>query len=388
MAENYNKEHAASLEFVQNAVVDAYEKMQVWMTTHVDNLDYVQRIIAKLREAYRGGTWTSAMAYADAIDQCVKDMAAALQSAGANVGEKDLSEFAQMIYEVSALGYEVCILGASGTHYSLQEWTDYKAQHSGAVPEQKVVVAVITPYQSFVIGLPTQQSGGNTQYVTRAWGNTTDNVTGLYGQQACSFIDVLQNSLMFKSLENTQRMLLWYNPELLSHTNYDPSDPSKDYTQYSCVRFASKAELLTSGCQLDPTQQVYIVTEDESDGNTANNCYYWEGNGYTKRFVVPRFTNNITGSPAAEFAWQYKAYEDDTRQYSLPTTNHLLMLFVYYNEVNALLSAINFGTLPTGGTWTCQQYNAVSAYYVTVPSAYVNTNVKNYPYAVVPVAAL
>ena len=93
MAENYNKEHAASLEFVQNAVVDAYEKMQVWMTTHVDNLDYVQRIIAKLREAYRGGTWTSAMAYADAIDQCVKDMAAALQSAGANVGEKDLSEF-------------------------------------------------------------------------------------------------------------------------------------------------------------------------------------------------------------------------------------------------------------------------------------------------------
>ena len=157
---NYNEEHAASLAYVNDAVANAYDKMKVWMTTHVDQLDYVQRIIAKLREAYRGGTWTSAMEYADAINDCVIDMAAALRSAGAAVGTKDLSEFAQMIYEVSALGYEVCILGDSGTHYSVQEWTEYVAQH-GTTPEAHAVPAVITPYQSFTIGLPTVLSGAN-----------------------------------------------------------------------------------------------------------------------------------------------------------------------------------------------------------------------------------
>lgn len=48
----------------------------------------------------------------------------------------------------------------------------------------------------------------------------------------------------------------------------------------------------------------------------------------------------------------------------------------------------NFGTLPTGNTWTCQQNNANNAYYVTIPSANVNNNNKNNTNAVVPVAEL
>lgn len=385
---NYNKNHAASIDFVQQSVVEAYEKMQVWMTTHVDSLDYVQRIINKLREAYRGGTWDSAMAYADAINDCVIDMAAALRSAGAAVGTKDLSEFAQMIYEVSALGYEICILGASGTHYSVTDWTEYIAQH-GTPPEQNAVPAVITPYQSFVIGLPTVQTGTNTQYITKQWGNTTDLVTGLYAQQQGSFVNVLQNSLIFNSLENTRMMLMWYNPEKLPHTDYDPTDPSKDYSGYYCVRFATKADLLASGMMLPYNQQVYIVTTDESDNNTANNCYYWSGSAYVKRFVVPRVANGVTGSPCAEWAWDYKAWDGDTRQYTVPTTNHMLMMMVYFNEINACLAAINYGPLPSGSAWSCQQNNAIVAYFVTIPSGTVGSSGnKTSTFAVVPVAAL
>ena len=383
---DYNKEHAASIEFVQDAVVEAYNKMMTWVTTHADQLDYVQRIIAKLREAYRGGSWTSAMEYANAINDCVIDMAAALRSAGAQVGEKDLSEFAQMIYEVSALGYEICILGDSGTHYSVQEWQEYVAQH-GTTPEAHAVPAVITPYQSFAIGLPTENTGGNYSYITKQWGNTTDNVYGVSNQQAGSFINVLQNSLMFASLDNTWRMLLWYNPEILPHTDYDPNDPSKDYGSYGCVRFATKAEMEASGQHLSLDKQVYVVTNDETD-NTTNQCYYWEGSRYVRRFQVPRVANNITGSPAAQQAWQYKAHANDARQWVLPTTNHLLMMYVYYNEINACLAAINRGTLPTGNTWTCQQNTAGNACCVSIPSAYVNNVNKNITYAVVPVAAL
>ena len=386
MAGDYNKNHAATIDFVQDSVVNAYEKMMTWVTTHADQLDYVQRIIAKLREAYRGGSWTSAMEYANAINDCVIDMAAALRSAGAAVGDKDLSEFAQMIYEVSALGYEICILGDSGTHYSVEEWNEYIAQH-GTTPEAHAVPAVITPYQSFVIGLPTVASGSNYTYTNLQWGNTTDNVYGVSNQQAGSFINVLQNSLMFASLDNTWRMLLWYNPETLPHTDYDPNDPTKDYGAYGCIRFATKAEMEASGQHLSLDKQVYIVTNDETD-NTTNQCYYWEGSHYVRRFVVPRVMNNITGSPAAQFAFTYKVHENDARQWAMPTTNHLLMMYVYYNEINACLAAINRGTLPTGLTWACQQYNANYAYFVTIPSANVNYNSKNSTYAVVPVAAL
>ncbi len=133
-------------------------------------------------------------------------------------------------------------------------------------------------------------------------------------------------------------------------------------------------------------QQVYVVTTD-TDG-ASNVAYYWSGAAYTKRWTVPRVANNITGSPAAEFAWQYKAWNGDTRQWTLPTINHLLMMYVYYTEINACLSALNHGTLPTGNSWSCQQYGAGTATYVTVPSGTVNSTSKSITYAVVPVAAL
>ena len=206
-------------------------------------------------------------------------------------------------------------------------------------------------------------------------------------QQVGSFLNVLQNSLMFASYDNTWRMLLWYNPEVLPHTNYDPSDPDRDYGSYGCIRFATKAEMEASNQRLSLDKQVYVVTNDESD-NTTNQCYYWEGSRYVRRFQVPRVANNITGSPAAEFAFQYKVHEGDVRQWALPTTNHLLMMFVYYNEINACLAAINRGTLPTSNSWTCQQGNASNAYCVAIPSANVVNYYKTNPYAVVPVAAL
>ena len=64
------------------------------------------------------------------------------------------------------------------------------------------------------------------------------------------------------------------------------------------------------------------------------------------------------------------------------------MMYVYYSQINTLLYASHHSTLPTGNSWTCQQYNANYAYCVAVPSAYVINGSKNYTYPVVPVAAL
>ena len=384
MANTYNENHVPTLGMVEDLVLMAVNSVKSWTTDNVDKTELMKHIKTQLDLANREVIGETAAEKAQALLKSVNAIAAALRSVGAVVGDDTpFSQFATLVTQISANGYEVCILGKSGTHYTAGEWQLYIDQH-GTTPEDGAVIAVITPYQSFVIGLPPAVGGG---YVTRTWGNTTDNVLGLYGQQTGSMINVLKNRLDFHSLENTYRMLLWYDPEVLPHCDYDPSDPNKDYGAYGCVRFATKAEMEASGQHLAYSQQVYIVTNDETDG-TTNMCYYWEGSKYVRRFAVPRVANNITGSPAAKYAWEYKAWGGDTRQWTLPTINHLLMMYVYYNAINTCISTLNRSPLPTGGSWSCQQNNANGAYYVAIPSAGVNYYGKGNPCAVVPVAAL
>ena len=384
MAETYNGNHAATLDMVEDLTLMAVSSIKSWTLDNVDKTEIMKHIKAQLDLANREVIGTTAAEKAQALLNSVTAIATALRSAGAVVGDDTpFAQFATLVRQIAATGYEICILGRSGTHYTPGEWQLYIDQH-GTTPEDGAVPAVITPFQSFVIGLP-PQSGA--LYPTKHWGNTTDLVQGLYANQTGSFLNVLQNNLIFFSLENTWRMLLWYDPEVLPHTNYDPNDPTKDYGSYGCVRFATKAEMEASGQHLAFDQQVYIVTADETD-NTANQCYYWEGSRYVRRFPVPRVANNITGSPAAKEAWEYKAWDGDTRQWSLPTINHLLMMYVYNTEINTCISVLNHSALPTGNSWSCQQSNAGSAGYVTIPSASVTSNYKTYPYAVVPVAAL
>ena len=381
MTETYNENHAPTLGMVEDLVLMAISSVKSWTTENVDKTEIMKHIKAQLDIANRQVVGTTAAEKCQHLINCIDAITGALRSAGAIVtDETPLAEYATLVRQISASGYEVCILGKSGTHYAADEWLEYERVH-GTTPETGAVVAVITPFHSFVIA-PAGQEG----YKNLQWGNTTDSVTGLYSQQTGSFIDVLQNSLNFRSLENTYRMLLWYDPEVLPHCDYDPSDQDKDYGPYACIRFANHAEMENSGQHLMYDQQVYIVTED-TDG-TANVSYYWAGNGYTKRFVVPRVANNITGSHAAKKAWQHVAYDGDTRQWTLPTINHLLMMYVYYTPINTCLSVLDRSPLPAGYSWSCQQSNASYAYFVTIPSANMNLTYKTNACAVVPVAAL
>lgn len=382
MNDTYNANHVPTLGMVEDLVLMAVNSVKSWTTDNIDRTELVANIKAQLDIANREVIGDTAAEKCQHLLNCINDITTALRNAGAVIPDSTpLSDFATLITQISATGYEVCILGKSGTHYSAAEWSEYIAQHD-TTPEE-AVVAVITPFQSFVIGTA-PQSG----YPTRQWGNATDSVLGLYSQQQGSFLNVLQNSLIFNSLENTYRMLLWYDPEVLPHINYDPSAPDNDYESYACVRFATKAEMEASGLQLAYDRQVYIVTDDETD-STTDQAYYWDGTAYTRRFQVPRVANSITGSPAAKYAWEYKAWDGDTRQYALPTTNHLLMMYVYYTQINACLSALDRSVLPTGSSWTCQQLSANNAYGVIIPSCAVSNYIKtNFNVTVVPVAAL
>lgn len=303
--------------------------------------------------------------YLAATIQMLKDN---MESMGYNVGNLTLRDLVNTI--TNATAGEVFILCPSGKRYTRLQWAAYVEEHNQE-PEQGAVVGVVTPYQSFCIA---------PYFTSAAWGNTTDSVPGLPSSQTGSFVNALQNSLVFQAYEGTKRMLLYYDPEVLGSE--------------FCTRVATKAalEALETGVPYD--MMTYIVTSDESflDANnqpTANVAYVWNSdNGWTRRFVVPRVANNITGSPAAKAAWTYKVNANDTRQWYLPTINHLLIMYVLYQKINQCLTELNLSALPTGGTWSCQQSTAVNASYVTIPSGNVNNNNKSNSYSVVRVSEL
>ena len=301
--------------------------------------------------------------YLAATVQILKDNMASM---GYEIGNLTLRDLVNTITNASA--GSVFILAPNGDRYTVAQYEAYKEAHDAGIAG--CVVGVITPYQSFRIA---------PAFTTATWANTTDTCPSLASSQTGSFVNVLKNELIFRAYENTRKILLYYDPETLGTDWY--------------TRVATKADLEAMDAGLLSDEQVYIVTSDESylDGEnnpTANVAYVWTGVAWSRRFVVPRVANNITGAPAAKAAWIFKMNAEDTCQWFLPTINHMLIMYVLNSRINECLYSINLSALPTGSSWTCQQSNANFACNVTIPSGNVSGNGKNYAYSVVRVSAL
>ncbi len=90
--------------------------------------------------------------------------------------------------------------------------------------------------------------------------------------------------------------------------------------------------------------------------------------------IVEGFQNStsgdIQGAPAAEAALAYKAFTlsrdglEDTSEWCLPTPAHLMIMFRWINEINAVLSAVwssDFGLILTGH-WSCGRWSNNEVY--------------------------
>ena len=93
---NFNDEHAASIGYVNDAVVEAFEKMQIWVTTHADQLEYVQHIGTILNSANRVSTDSRTVTErAQAVLASINAIVQAMISAGVDMQGVTTSEIAQ-----------------------------------------------------------------------------------------------------------------------------------------------------------------------------------------------------------------------------------------------------------------------------------------------------
>lgn len=81
-------------------------------------------------------------------------------------------------------------------------------------------------------------------------------------------------------------------------------------------------------------------------------------------------SSSVVGAPAAEAALAYKAFAlsrdgvEDTSEWCLPTPAHLMIMFRWINEINAVFSAIwsnDFG-LSLTSYWSCGRYSNNEVY--------------------------
>ena len=85
-------------------------------------------------------------------------------------------------------------------------------------------------------------------------------------------------------------------------------------------------------------------------------------------------TNNPSGSQATEYAWNYKAYDGDPRQWYLPSIGQLMLIFANNIAINDCLNAINNLQLNTGNWWSSTQSTATNMWYLAGSNGNVTTH--------------
>ena len=78
-------------------------------------------------------------------------------------------------------------------------------------------------------------------------------------------------------------------------------------------------------------------------------------------------SQGITGAPAAEAAWNYKANSNDPLQWYLPSIAELRLICEFKTEINAFLTKyFGGGTITTEWYWSSTEVNSTSSWTVTV----------------------
>ena len=76
-------------------------------------------------------------------------------------------------------------------------------------------------------------------------------------------------------------------------------------------------------------------------------------------------SQSITGAPAAEAAWNYKANSYDPMQWYLPSITELRLMAEYKTEINAFLNKyFAGGALESEWYWSSTEYDSSSSWYV------------------------
>ena len=214
----------------------------------------------------------------------------------------------------------VYILGSDNAEYTAAEWRIIK---NNPTPPFAIGVILRSTSQSFLISVD------EISKTFDVYNATIPNLTIFAGNQN-----------LYKDLDgytNSLRIMQFANPAMLTEAQ----------GVYKYANLASFPSVGLSGL-------IYLDL-------STNKAYWWVGGQYVNQGVKPYVDQNSkVGSQATEYAWNYKAYVGDTRQWYLPSIGQLMLIFANNIAINDCLNAINNLQLSTGNWWSSTQSTATS----------------------------
>ena len=246
-----------------------------------------------------------------------------LENTGIEMDGKPLSAYAPMLrWALGTLG--VYILGSDNVEYTAAEWRIIK---NNPAPPSAIGVILRSTSQSFIISID-------------EIGKPFD----VYNVLIPNLTSFTSNQNLYKDLDgytNSLRIMQFANPAMLTESQ----------GVYKYANLDSFPSVGLSGL-------VYLDL-------STNKAYWWVEGQYVDKGVKPYVdSRSMVGSQATEYAWNYKAYVGDPRQWYLPSIGQLMLIFANNIAINDCLNAINNLQLNAGNWWSSTQSTATNMWNV------------------------
>jgi len=291
--------------------------------TQLENTPPEPQVIAAL-DALNGETVSgTSLNKIDAAISSKSAIAVELENTGIEMDGKPLSGYAPMLrWALGTLG--VYILGSDNAEYTAAEWRIIK---NNPAPPAAIGVILRSTSQSFIISI-----------------NEVSKTFDVYNIFIPNLTVFAGNQNIYKDLDgytNSLRIMQFANPAMLTQAQ----------GVYKYSNLASFPSVGLPGL-------IYLDL-------STNKAYWWVEGRYLDQGVKPCVdSRSMVGSQATEYAWNYKAYVGDTRQWYLPSIGQLMLIFANNIAINDCLNAINNLQLNAGNWWSSTQSSASAMWYL------------------------
>ena len=386
---DFNKDHAASIGYVNDATAEAWEAMKVWVETNVDKSNIMTVVKGFLDAANRQVIGTTGTEKAQAIAASVDAMVQAFTQAGIAMTGITTAQFAECIATIAA-NTGVWIKDTDGVLWTAASWAHAKEQGGGVDPAQRQGIFIKAVNAEFLIA---SKNYGTMQFGT--FNHTIPNLEAMAGGSA---------GTPYSGEYNSRKILAATDPDECIACGYGRSYfagmTDNDLVGYDLVLFPDEATLMSWANSMGLATmvtigQTMIYAIPHADYTAQNHYYvlkYFNGTNsisFANREAKAPYTDNYgqTGCTALKAAMSHTEYTGDPMFWRLSAIYETVLKYLNRDAINACRSALGEQPLPSANEWSCIQLNSNSEYYLDLATGSYSTGGKFSLCWVVPVAS-
>lgn len=382
---DFNKDHAASIGYVNDATAEAWEAMKVWVETNVDKSNIMTVVKGFLDAANRQVIGTTGTEKAQAIAASVEAMVQAFTQAGISMQGITTAQFAQCIASL-AVNSGVWIQDTDGVLWTAASWAHAKEQGGGVDPAQRQGIFIKAVNAEFLIA---SKNYGPMQFGT--YGHTIPNLEAMVGGSA---------GTPYSGEYNARKILAATDPDACNEAGfavtYFQGMTDADLVDKDLVFFPDQTTLTNWATEMGLATMVTIgQTMIYAIPHTTPGYYvlkYFKGTNsisFANREAQAPYTDNYgqIGCTALRAAMSHREYKDDPMFWRLSCIYEILLKYLNKAAIDECRAALGEQPLPSAQEWSDIQYNGTGEYYLSLADGSYDGDGKPNLFWVVPVAS-